>query len=132
MEGAIGLVSGTSCESSSPDVSVLPSCVITWHFHGPGELARARRGFVALNTYVRGGGNSEREESADKSTLAGRASSDTVTFRVGSRASVVLNNAVVLCSATLSELVRARRSNFAPNAYAMGGASAKRARYHFT
>ena len=36
-----GLVSGPSCESSSPDVSVLLSCVIAGHFHGPGEVACA-------------------------------------------------------------------------------------------
>ena len=124
--GAVGLASGPSCESSIPDVSVLPSCVIFGHFHGPGELACAQRGVVALNAYARGGGNSEREDSADKGTFAGRARSGTITFCVRLRASVVLNKAVVLHSADLSELLLARRGIFTPNAYAMGGANVKR------
>jgi len=71
------------------------------------------------------GANAKKEESAAIGTLAGRASSDAVTFRGESRASVVLNNAVVLRSADLSELGRARRGIVAPNAYAMEGANAK-------
>ena len=124
--GSVGLSSGSSCESPSPDVSLRPSCVIAGHFHAQGKLARARRSIVALNAYARDGGNSKREESADKGTLAGLASSDTVIFPVGSRASVMLNNVVVLCSANLSERVRAQHGIFMPNVYAMGGANAKR------
>ena len=51
--GAGGLASGPSCESSSPDVSVLPSCVIAGYFRGLGELARAQRSVVAFDTHVR-------------------------------------------------------------------------------
>jgi len=81
--------------------------VIAGLFRGPDELARARRGVVALSAYAKRGANAKREESATKGTLAGRASSDAVTFCGGSRASVALDNDVVLRSAELGELVRA-------------------------
>ena len=58
-------------------------------------------------------------------TLPGRTSSDTVTFCGGSRASVVLNNTVVLCLVDLSKIVRAQRGTVASNVYVMEGANAK-------
>ena len=50
--GAGGLAPEPNCESSSPNVSVLPNWVIAGHFRGPGELERARRGVVALSAYA--------------------------------------------------------------------------------
>ena len=97
------------------------SCVIAGHFRDPDELARARCGVVALSAYAKRGANAKREESATKGTLAGRASSDVVTFRGESRASVI-----GVRSANLSEHVRARRGIAALNAYAIGGTIAKR------
>ena len=95
--------------------------MIAGHFRGPGEYARGRRGIIASNAHASGGAISEREQSATKGTFAGRASSDVVTFRSGSRASVV-----GVHSADLNELVRAQRGIVALNAYAMAGANAKR------
>ena len=90
------------------------------------ELLRAWHGIFAPNTHAIRGANSEREKSTVKGTLAGRASSDAVTFRGGSRTSVVQNNAVVSGSVNLSELVRAPRSVVAPDACAARVANAKR------
>ena len=81
-EGAGELASGPSCKSSSPDVSVLPRCVLAWHFRGPGKLARARRGIVATHSHAMGGVNAEREQSAARGTFAGRVSRAVIIFRV--------------------------------------------------
>ena len=120
------LRSGLSCESSSPDVSVLLSCVIAGSFHGPGQThacaARCRCAecvHKGLRKLRKGG------ECRQGHTCRPREQRQRY-FCVGSRTSVVLNNAMVLRSADLSELVRARRGIFAPNAYAMGDANAKR------
>ena len=60
-EGVIGLASGLSCESYSPDVSVLPRCVIAGYFCGPGTFARAWHGVVVPNAHATGGANARRE-----------------------------------------------------------------------
>lgn len=93
----------------------VPACS-QGHFRGPGEHTRARRDIVALSMHTMGCVNTKDEESTAKDALAGCASSDAVTFRSRSRASVLQNNAMVSGSVDLSELVRARRGVVATDA----------------
>ena len=78
---------------SSPDVSVLPSLSggIAVHFRGPGELARARRGIVALNAHAMEVTNIGMEQGAAKGTITGRVSRDAITFCGRSRAPVTVD-----------------------------------------